>query len=282
MVDEVDKAQSMYILMQDYGFNMVKALLIVVIGIIVLNWLLGKLKADLGKFIKNRQAVYIIITNVGVLSLALVIIFAAGQVDLDQGPIVYFLMIICLVVIGLFTILRPLLPTLPFQVGHTVRASGILGKVEAISMLNTRLRTFDGKTFFVPNTSILKEVVVNYHFTKTRKIMINVLIKYDQDILEAKRLLETVMIEDARINEKPSPVVYSLNLEASGVELGARCWVNNKKFWMTKCDLVEKIKYTFDKHDILFAYPQLEVTHNNPCKTSGIYSADSEDSQMEF
>jgi small conductance mechanosensitive channel len=37
-----------------------------------------------------------------------------------------------------------------------------MGKVEAIRFLNTRLQTFDGKTFFVPNRKILDDIVINY------------------------------------------------------------------------------------------------------------------------
>ncbi len=191
-------------------------------------------------------------------------------------------MIICLVSIGIIILFRPLIPSLPFKVGNTVKAGNILGKVEATSVLNTRLRTFDGKTFFVPNRIILNDIVVNYHFTKTRKIMINILIRYDMDIIEAKRALEKVMIEDARVNEKPSPVVYTLELGAHGVELGARCWVDNKKFWVTKCDLTEKIKYEFDRQGILFAYPQLDINHHYPQKGAGVYSHDQEDLPVEL
>jgi small conductance mechanosensitive channel len=54
------------------------------------------------------------------------------------------------------------LPTLPFKVGNTIKAADLMGKVEAIRFLNTRLQTFDGKTFFVPNRKILDDIVINY------------------------------------------------------------------------------------------------------------------------
>ncbi len=281
MESQIVRFQKIGTLMKDHGPEMVQALLIIIIGIIFLKWLLKRLGTVLEKFINNKYTITIILGSIGVLSLALIIIAAADEIGLALGPLISLLMIISLISIGSIVIFRPLLPTLPFAVGNTIKAGNILGVVETTSLLNTRLRTFDGKTFFVPNTKILNDIVINYHYTKTRKIMINVLIKYDQDLLESKRALETVMIEDARINEKPSPVVYTLNLAPSGVELGARCWVDNKKFWVTKCDIMEKIKYKFDQLGIIFAHPQLDIYHNNMPGASAIYSVDHQDGEME-
>ena len=158
---------------------------------------------------------------------------------------------------------------MPFKVGNTIKAADLMGKVEAITFLNTRLRTFDGKTFFVPNRKILDDIVINYHYTHTRRIKIDVGIRYEQDLLQAKRVLESVMIEDARVKAKPGPAVYVLELASSNVELGGRCWVNNEDYWGTRCDLLEKTKTRFDQEGIQFAYPQLELHFNTSDKMLG-------------
>jgi small conductance mechanosensitive channel len=167
-----------------------------------------------------------------------------------------------LVVTGLYIILRPLLPSLPFNVGDTVKVGSLLGKVEATSLINTRLKTFDGTTFFVPNTKILNEFVINNHYTGTRRVKINVGIGYDQDLLKAKQVLEAIMIEDPRVKVTPRPYVYVLNLSNSCVELGGRCWVDNLKFWPARCELLEKTKLRFDQENITFAFPQLDVHYD--------------------
>ena len=277
MESQLERFQNLALLMKAHGLELINALIVLIFGLFLLKWLLKKIRIGLEKFIKNNHVVFIIVQIIGILSLVMIIITAADEIGLEHGPLIVFLMIVCLIYIGIIIIFRPLIPTLPFKVGNTVKAGNILGKVEATTVLNTRLRTFDGKTFFVPNRRILDDIVINYHFTKTRKIMINVTIRHDQDLLEAKRALETVMIEDARINEKPSPVVYTLNIGAHGVELGARCWVNNKKFWVTKCDITEKIKYQFDRQGILFAHPQLDINPHEAQKFSGIYRTEIED-----
>jgi small conductance mechanosensitive channel len=166
---------------------------------------------------------------------------------------------ITLAAVGLIVLFRPYIPTLPFKVGNTIKTGDLFGKVEATTFLNTRLRTFEGLTVFVPNSKILNDYVINYHFTPTRRIKVDVGIRYDQDILKAKQVLEAIMIEDPRVKTKPRPVVYVLNLADSWVKLGGRCWVDNLKYWVTKCELVEKVKLRFDQEGITIAFPQRDV-----------------------
>jgi len=165
-------------------------------------------------------------------------------------------------------VFRPLIPSLPFKVGNTVKIGDLLGKIEATTILNTQMRTFDGKTFFVPNRQILNDIVINYHFSDKRRIKINVGIRYDQDLMKAKQTLESIMIEDPRVIAKPAPVVNVLNLTNNCVELGGRCWVDNMKYWATKCDLLEKTKFRFDNEGIVIAFPQLDVNYYNKSEIS--------------
>lgn len=261
MDDQFSRLQNLGRLMQDHGLEMITALIFLIVGLFFTKWAVNGLKNLLGKFIKNASTISIVSNSVGVFLLGIVITAASMEVGAKPGPLVALMMIIVLCAIGIIVIFRPLIPTLPFKVGNTVKAGNLLGKVEATTVLNTRLRTFDGKTFFVPNRQILDDIVINYHFTKTRRVKIDVTIRYDQDLIKAKRALESLMIEDARILPKPNPQVYVLELGPNGVRLGGRCWVNNLKFWVTKCDMLEKTKLRFDREGIEFAYNQLDVNY---------------------
>ncbi len=261
MENQVTRFQELGRLMQNHGIEMITALIILIVGLFFTKWAMKALKGLMGKFTKNDTTVSVVSNSMGVFLLGLVITSAAMEVGAKPGPLVALMMIVVLAAIGIIVIFRPLIPTLPFKVGNTVKAGNLLGKVEATTVLNTRLRTFDGKTFFVPNRQILDAIVINYHFTKTRRIKIDVTIRFDQDLTKAKRILESLMIEDARILAKPNPQVYVLELGPNGVRLGGRCWVNNLKFWVTKCEMLEKTKLRFDSEGIGFAYNQLDVNH---------------------
>lgn len=261
MISDIDKLRNFIDLLAGHGRQFVIGMLFLIGGFLLSKWLANTLKANLDKLSKNVTVVSMIVNTVRVVLYGFVIAVSAIEIGADPRRVVVILTFVCLASIAIVIIFRPLLPTLPFKVGNTVKIGNLLGKIETTSILNTRVRTFDGKTFFVPNRQILDDIVINYHFTQTRRVKINATIRYDQDLLKAKQVLESVMIKDPRVLAKPSPVIYVLNLGPNGVELGARCWVDNKKFWFTKCDLTEKIKFAFDLNDIEFAYTQLDL-HN--------------------
>lgn len=258
----ISRLQGLGEVMTDYGTHMVLSLGVLIVGLLVVRWIYRGLRRTMPK----KPAVTIFCNIVYIVLVMIVISAAAVELGAKPVNVFRFLSIVSLAVIGLMIFLRPFLPTLPFKVGNTIKANDLLGKVEAITFVNTRLRTFDGKTLFVPNRKILNDVVTNYHFTETRRIKIDVGICYDQDILAAKRVLESVMIEDSRVKTTPSPVVYTLNLAGSCVELGGRCWVGNLDFWVTRCEIIEKTKLRFDREGIPFAFPQLEL-HFNPTES---------------
>lgn len=253
----------------EHGTQMALALAILILGLLVARLIDKELRKGLHRLMPTAKFVTVICNFVYIVMVAIVATASAIEFGAHPVNMLRLLTIITLVTIGSFIFFRPFLPSLPFKVGDTVKAGNLLGKVEAITFLNTRLRTFDGKTFFVPNRQILNDIVINYHFTQTRRLKIDVGICYDQNLVKAKQLLEAVMTEDARVKTKPSPAVYVLNLSNSSVDLGGRCWVDNKDYWVARCDLLEKAKLRFDYEGIQFAFPQLDLHMNHDDSRNG-------------
>jgi small conductance mechanosensitive channel len=159
--------------------------------------------------------------------------------------------------VGMF--LRRYYPPMPFKIGDTVELSGELGKVQAISVIYTQLKTFDGKTVFIPNRKIFQEKLTNFHFTPDRQIRLEIAITYGADLLKAKAVLSEIMAAEKRLLQDPSPKVYVIELGESAVHLSARGWVKNKQYLRVRCDLLETVKQRFDQEGISFAFPQLDV-----------------------
>jgi small conductance mechanosensitive channel len=127
------------------------------------------------------------------------------------------------------------------------------------------MKTFDGKTFFVPNRQILNDIVINYHFTQTRRLKIDVNIRYDQDLLKAKRVLEAIMTEDPRVKDQARapwcmcstwPVTVLWNWG------GAAGWTT-KDYWVARCDLLEKTKLRFDSEGHPIRLPAAGSAHQS-------------------
>ena len=268
MEERLNNLKTLADLLVGHAPNLLMGLFILILGVLFSKWIMKVLNRSLPGLIQNPIIVSIAVNAVGIFLYTIFFMLCAVEMGAKPQRVVAVVIMFNIIVIGIMIIFRPLLPKLPFKVGNTVKAGSLLGKVEGITILNTQLRTFDGKTFFVPNRKILDDIVINYHFTKTRQIRIDLEIQYDQDLLKAKQVLEKIIIEDPRVCVKPSPNVRVITLAADGVKIGARCWVDNMNYWPTKCDLTEKVKLQFDLEGIKLAFPQLDVhlTCKDSCK----------------
>lgn len=247
-----------------YGQDLTQGMLLLVIGLILLHWFirwfrpfLQERKGDQWPVGKIAGVVYFILLEI-ILNVSFI------YMGLDAETVVRFVVIISLSFIAVVILLRPYFPVLPFHTGNTVLLEGLFGKVVATNLYHTQVKTFDGKTVFVPNAKILRNVVVNYHQTPGRRIKINVRIPYGEDLLRVKRILEALMIADPRVLKAPRPQVWALDFEGGSVALGARCWAHNSEYWLTKCDLTEKVKLRLDHEGIRMALPMHRIYTHTP------------------
>ncbi|MCG2766718.1 MAG: mechanosensitive ion channel [Desulfarculaceae bacterium] len=156
----------------------------------------------------------------------------------------------------------------PFRLGEMVEMGGILGKVEEITIMVTKLRMVDGKLAIMPNTKAFNDKLINFTAAKTRRVDLVIGIGYNDDIKKAKDILQRLVEEDPRVLKEPKPSIIVLNLGDSSVDIGVRPWTKNTDWWAVKCDLTEKIKITFDEQGINIPYPQRDV-HLYPTAGSG-------------
>ena len=251
----IERAERMREVLTTHGIDLAQALLIIVVGLIAIQWTMKKLKIYLERVMSNRAKAATIMYIIYILLLVVVVTSALVELGFDTRIVLRMLVIISLAAIAIIILFRPYIPTLPFKVGNTVKVGSLLGKIEATTMIHTRMRTFDGKTVFIPNSKILNDFVINYHFTPTRRIKIDIPIRHFKDMLPVKQILESVMVEDPRVLLKPArPVVYVLNVEEGCIKMGARCWVKNPKFWVARCDLLEKMLLRLSHEGVRLAY----------------------------
>ncbi len=147
----------------------------------------------------------------------------------------------------------------PFRVGDVVQIGGSSGKVEAVSIFQTRLRGGDNQTIVLPNNLITTAPIINLTPDTMRRIELVLSIGYDHSIDEARKLILGIMLADPRILREPAPDVVVYELADTAVKLGVRCHVRNDDHFATRCDLNERIKNAFDANGIRVPSPQREV-----------------------
>lgn len=150
----------------------------------------------------------------------------------------------------------------PFNVGDTIDAGGLMGKVEKINLFSTILCTGDNREVIVPNGKIYGGPITNNSARDTRRIDLVFGIGYDSDLLKAKQLLTNILAADERILKEPVPLVAVAALADSSVNFNVRPWVKTSDYWSVLYDVTEKVKLTFDENNITIPYPQMDVHVN--------------------
>ncbi|MEM9742517.1 MAG: mechanosensitive ion channel domain-containing protein [Pseudomonadota bacterium] len=147
----------------------------------------------------------------------------------------------------------------PFKIGDFIEAQGVMGTVQSIQIFSTILNTPDNKRIVIPNGPLSNDVITNFSAERTRRVDITFGIGYDDDLKQAKAILEEVIQSDERILNVPAPLIAVSNLGDSAVDIVTRSWVSKSDYWGVYFDLTENVKLRFDAEGISIPYPQQDV-----------------------
>ena len=147
----------------------------------------------------------------------------------------------------------------PFKVDEVIEAQGFLGKVHAIQIFNTILKTFDNKTIIIPNGALSNGSIMNFSTENQRRVDMKFGIGYGDDIKKAKEILTDLISNDLRVLREPAPMIVVSELGESSVNFAVRAWVEAADYWPLYFDMQEKVKMTFDEKGISIPFPQRDV-----------------------
>ncbi len=147
----------------------------------------------------------------------------------------------------------------PFKSGDFVDAAGVSGTIEHVRVFNTIMRTGDNREITIPNKRILDDNIINYSAREQRRIDLVIGISYDDDIGKAKSIIEKVVSEESRVLKDPAPVIMVFELGDSSVNLAVRPWVATPDYWLTRGDLMHRIKTDLEGAGLSIPYPQRDV-----------------------
>ena len=147
----------------------------------------------------------------------------------------------------------------PFHVNDLVTINGVTGKVEMVSIFQTRLRGADNQVITLPNSLITNDSIINLTPDTMRRIELVIGIGYGDNIDQARSIAMDIMQADARVLKEPQPSVFVYELAESSVNLGIRCHVGNADYFATKCELTEAIKKRYDREGVSIPFPQRDL-----------------------
>lgn len=252
-VDQISKVGG------EVGPMVVKGMILLIIVLILVKYL-GKFVSSLlmKAGMPERRATYSV-TGMHILVLLVGALVVLNFIGFPAALLFRVIMVIVMVCVAAFVIGKPYIPKLPLKTGDVVSIGGAVGKVDLISVMYTRLRTFDGKVVYIPNHKVLNDQVVNTSLRPKRRLDINFFIPYEADVAKVKGIVGEILKESEIVQEKPAPRVVIDKFAPGYMEMKARFWVEKKYALVGRWGLNEKIKTRFDEEGITMASPRLDI-----------------------
>lgn len=247
-----------------YGFQVVGAIIILVIGLLV-----ARLAANIVMRLCNKGHVDITLTKffVGVaklLVIAFALVIAMAKFGITIAPMVaaigagaFGLTLAIQGPISNYGAGLALILTRPFAVGNTLTLHGLTGIVEEIKLGATILSTEDGEEITIPNRKVLGEIFVNSFPYKVVEGSIG--IAYSADPEKAVALIRQCLGSDENISTDSKPQVGIEAFADSSINIGYRYWVKTEVYYQTQYAINLAIFNAFKENEIAIPFPQREV-----------------------
>lgn len=151
----------------------------------------------------------------------------------------------------------------PFRVGDYIIVNDSEGTVTGIDIFYTNILTPDNRKIVLPNGQLSNSSLVNVTNETKRRVDLSIPIGYDNDIREAKQVLQKVYEQSEFSLKDTLPDIFVSSFDDHSVGLMFRVWTQKENYWPMRSELLEMIKYAFDEHGINIPYHQLDLYVKN-------------------
>jgi len=151
----------------------------------------------------------------------------------------------------------------PFEIGDWVQVGDKEGIVTDITIVNTRIQTFDGEYVVLPNDYVGSSDVVNRSRKGRLRLHVEVGVDYATDVEHAMEVAKEAMGDVEDILTVPRPEVVLSEFGASSVVLDLRFWIDKpsaRRKWRAQTAVISAVKQAFDEAGVKIPFPQRELT----------------------
>lgn len=108
----------------------------------------------------------------------------------------------------------------PFKPGDLVELDGFKGRVKGIALRTTHMRTSDGRDVFIPNSTVVKNSVINYTVDGYLRHALRVKMEDHTDLDKASVILRSAASTNSGVLKEPhAPAVGIGDVGSDGIEL---------------------------------------------------------------
>ena len=258
--------QTAQAMLTEFGFKIVAAILIFVVG----RWIAKMVQNGLERGMLKAHVDPVLVTFTVNMTFAALMVFvvlaALGQLGVQTTSFIAVLGAAGLAVglalqgsLSNFASGVMIIIFRPFKIGDYVEGGGVSGVVKAIHIFTTTLTTPDNKRVIVPNSKMMGDNITNYSAEGTLRVDLTASISYGDSIDKAKAVLLDLLVKDPRVLKDPAPFVGVSAMAESSVDFAVRPWVKVEDYWDVFFALNEAIKKRFDAEGLSIPFPQRDV-----------------------
>lgn len=247
-----------------YGFQILGAMIILIVGVKVANWLSGLVVKLCEKRSLDVTITRFVGSAVKVVVLGFVIIVAIGKFGISIAPFIAALG--ALAFGSSFAIQGPLsnygaglaiIISRPFVVGNTITVKGVSGVVDEITLAATILSNEDEEKITIPNKHVVGEIIRNSY--ENRVVETTVGISYGDDPRQAIAALKDILAQNPDVCQDPPPLIGIERFADSAIDIGIRYWVPTKKYFQTMYRVNLAVHQALISAGITIPFPQQDV-----------------------
>lgn len=148
----------------------------------------------------------------------------------------------------------------PFKAGDFVEAGGVMGTVESVGLVYTKLKSIDNKVIQIPNGDISGKTITNYSAEPLRRVDMKFTASYDADVSKVENVIRKVLEDHPKTLRQPAePFVRVSGYGNSSIEYTVRVWCAGADYWDVYFDVMKQVKEAFDANGIEMTYDHLNV-----------------------
>lgn len=154
----------------------------------------------------------------------------------------------------------------PLRPGDAVEVGAVAGRVQAIGLRATVIRTFDGAEVIVPNGTLISSSLLNWTLgDASRRIEVDVGVAYGSDPAQVLALLQAAAHGAPGLAAHPPPSAFMKRLGEHSMEFVLRAWTMEFDGWTgVRSGLLLRVTQALDDAGIAIPFNQLEVHVRSP------------------
>jgi small conductance mechanosensitive channel len=247
-----------------YGFQILGALIILIIGVLLARWIAKLTNRGLESRVKEPPMRLLIVRVIRILVLVLTLLVVLDKLGFQIAPLVAavgvagvgvgfaFHGVLANIIAGLSIVF-----TKPYRVGEYIELLGVQGQVLTIELFSTTLAELDQSRIVIPNHKIVGEILHNYG--SIRQLQMKIGVAYGANLAEVLAVAKEVVAADTRVLSEPAAWIGISELGDSSVTLSIQPWVVIADMMTVRAALYQAIVEKFRASKIEIPFPVREV-----------------------